>query len=187
MSPTEREGPDNVAGFGVCGGQPVKAVARLFELSSAGVSGSALSGSRSDFGPFSGLLAGSLTAPEVSFLGSWMSWHVFAENRSSRDENGSSDAGVSGRGFSSRSGGSASGSDFISRAGTASDIFFAKQLSLGSIFARKRPLDEGEKPGLHFIAVNLSDLLLFFANTLVESQEMNFKYLLKPSSCFTLV
>ena len=155
MSSTKREGPGNVAGFGVSGGHPVKADVRPFKLSNAGVFGSALSGSRSDLGPFSGLLAAIVTAPEVSFLGSWMSWHGFAENRSSRAENASSDAGVSGRGFSNRSGGSASGSDFISRAGTASDIFFAEQLGLGSVFARIRPLDEGEKPGLHFMTVNL--------------------------------
>lgn len=107
MSSIEREGSDNVAGFGVGGGQPVKADARLFKLSSAGVPGSALSGSRSDFGPFSGLFAASIAAPEVSFVSSWISWYGFAEVRSSIVENGSSDAGVSGRGFSNRSGGSA--------------------------------------------------------------------------------
>lgn len=155
MSSTEREGSGNVARFGVSGGQSAKADARLFKLSSAGISGSTLSGSRRDFGPFSVLLAASITAPEVSIVGSWMSWHSFAENRSSIAENGSSDAGVSGKGFSNRNGGSASVSDFISRADTASGIFFAEQLILGSIFAKTGPLIEDEKPGLHFMTMTL--------------------------------
>ena len=65
------------------------------------------------------------------------------------------DTGVSGRGFSNCNSGSASVSDFGSGAGTASDIFFAEHLSLGSIFARKRPLVGGEKLDLHSITVTL--------------------------------
>ena len=150
MSFTGPDGSDNVAGFGIGGGQPAKTAARLPKLSNAGVSGSALLGSRSDFGPFSVLLAASTTALEVSFGGSWTSWHGFAKNRSSIAERDSSDTGVSGRGFSNRSGGSASVSDFISRAGTASNIFFVEQLSLGLLFARKRSLVGGEELELLF-------------------------------------
>ena len=72
------------------------------------------------------------------------------KNRSSIAERDSSDTGVSGRGFSNRSGGSASVSDFISRAGTASNIFFVEQLSLGLLFARKRSLVGGEELELLF-------------------------------------
>ena len=100
-----------MAGFGVGGAQPVKANSRLSKLSSADRSGSDPSGSMSGFDPFSDFLAASSGAADVSFAGSWISWYGFAGNHSSIADNGSSDTGVSGRGFSNRSGGSASVSD----------------------------------------------------------------------------
>ncbi len=147
-----------MAGFGVRGGQPVKANARLSKLSNADRSGSDPSGSMSGFDPFSDLLAAGSAAPDVSFAGSWMSRYGFAENHTSIADNGSSDTGVSGRGFSNRSGGSASVSDLISGAGAASTIFFAGKLRLGSILARKKLLLEGKKLWLHFVAVTLQRL-----------------------------
>ena len=173
-----------MAGFGVVGGQPTKANARLSKLSSADLSGSDPSGFTSGCEPFLDLFVAVIAAPDVFFGGSWMSWYDFAENHSSMADNGSSNIGVSGRGFSNRSGGSASVSYLISGAGAAADIFFAGEVRLASIFAREKLLLEGRSLWLHFMAVTLQRPSPVFANTSVNSQERFFLCLLKPS-CFT--
>ena len=95
-----------MAGFGVAGGQPTKANARLSKLSSADLSGSDPSGFTSGFEPFSGLLVAGVAVLDVSFAGSCMSWYDFAGNHSAMADNGCFDMGDSGRDFSHRSGGS---------------------------------------------------------------------------------
>ena len=159
-----------MAGLGVGGGQSTKANARLSKLSSADLSGSDPSGFTNGCEPFLDLLVGGIAAPNVFFAGSWMSWYDFAGNHSSMVDNSSSDIGVSGRGFSNRSGGSASVSYRISGAGAASDIFFAGKLRLGSISAREKLLLEGKNLGLHFGAVTLQRPSPVLANTSPDSQ-----------------
>ena len=158
-----------MAGFGVGGGQPAKANARLSKVSSSDVSGSDPSGFRSGSEPFLDLLVAGIAAPDVSSTGSWIFWYDFAENHSSMADKGSSEPGVSGRGFSNRSGGSASVSYLIVGAGAASDICFAGELRLGLIFARRKLLHEAINLWLHFVAATLQRPSPIFANTSVDS------------------
>ena len=140
-----------MAGFDVGVGQLPKANARFSKLSSADLSGSGTSGFMNGCGPISYILVAGIAVADVFFIGSSMAWYEFAGNHSTMAGNGSFDVGVSGRGFSNRSGGSASVSYRMSGAGAASDIFFAGESKLGSTFAgRKLPL-EGKTPWLYFV------------------------------------
>ena len=89
MTTSLRNSADNVAAFGVGGGQPTKANARISKLSSADLSGSDPSGFTNGCELFLDLLVAGIAAPDVSFAGSWMFWCDFAENHSSMAENGS--------------------------------------------------------------------------------------------------
>ena len=149
-----------MAGFDVGVGQPPKANARLSKLSTADLSGSGPSCFTSGCELILHLLVAGIAAADVFLAGSWMSWYELVGNHSSMADNGSFDIGVSGRGFSNHSGGSASVSYLISGAGAASDIFFAGESRLGSRFAGKKPPLEGKILWLHFVAVTLQRPLL---------------------------